>query len=142
MLGRLGPVVPAMGLGDLARSREGMPRGPHAVAVRVGLWPSAPGQVPAARTRLEDLRRRLVRAFQGAVPRGASRRPPAAAAGEEQSPASVQSIVAGLRAELVSAPWRRWDGPRLRPLGGLPAADCVAHSRDCETRGASQGGRQ
>nr|XP_019566210.1 PREDICTED: alanine and arginine-rich domain-containing protein [Rhinolophus sinicus] len=64
-----------MGLGDLGRCREGMPRGHHAVAVRVRLWPSAPGEeAPATSMRLEDLRLRLVPAFQCAVQRGASRR--------------------------------------------------------------------
>ncbi|KAM5211223.1 alanine- and arginine-rich domain-containing protein isoform 2-T2 [Hipposideros larvatus] len=101
MPGKLRSVVPAMGLGDSGRSREGMPRGPYGVAVRVGLGPPAPREeVPAAYTRLDDLRRRLVRAFQCAVPRGDSRRSPAAAAGEDQSPATFESALAGLRAEL------------------------------------------
>ncbi|KAM5211222.1 alanine- and arginine-rich domain-containing protein isoform 1-T1 [Hipposideros larvatus] len=102
MPGKLRSVVPAMGLGDSGRSREGMPRGPYGVAVRVGLGPPAPREeVPAAYTRLDDLRRRLVRAFQCAVPRGDSRRSPAAAAGEDQSPATFESALAGLRAELL-----------------------------------------
>nr|XP_031295819.1 LOW QUALITY PROTEIN: alanine and arginine-rich domain-containing protein [Camelus dromedarius] len=54
---------------------------------------------------LEDLRRRLVRAFQRAVPRGGLRRSAggggAAAAREEQSGARVESALAGLRAELL-----------------------------------------
>uniref|UniRef100_A0A671EQT3 Alanine and arginine rich domain containing protein n=2 Tax=Rhinolophus ferrumequinum TaxID=59479 RepID=A0A671EQT3_RHIFE len=76
--------------------------GPTQSPSESGFGPQPPGSKSRPPGRgLEDLRRRLVRAFQGAVPRGASRRPPAAAAGEEQSPASVQSIVAGLRAELL-----------------------------------------
>lgn len=126
-----------MGLGDSGHSRERMPGGPHGVAVRVGLWPSGrqrgfprsgadanvgiPEEVPATSTRLENLRRRLVRAFQCAVPRGDSRRSPAAAAGEEETPASMEGALAVLRAELVSAPGRRWDRPRLCPLEGFPA---------------------
>ncbi|XP_003933199.1 alanine- and arginine-rich domain-containing protein [Saimiri boliviensis] len=52
---------------------------------------------------LEDLRRRLARAFQWAIQRRASRRAQeaAAAALEEQSRARVEVALAGLRAELV-----------------------------------------
>ncbi|XP_019566210.2 alanine- and arginine-rich domain-containing protein [Rhinolophus sinicus] len=80
-----------MGLGDLGRCREGMPRGPHAVAVGVGLWPSAPGEEA----------RPPVRGWKTSgggwcAPSSVQFRagPPGAAAGEEQSPA-------GLRAELL-----------------------------------------
>lgn len=42
-----------------------------------------------------------MRAFQCAVPSGDSRRSPAAAAGEEQGPATLDSALARLRAELL-----------------------------------------
>lgn len=132
MPGRLGPVDSAMGPGDCGRSREGMPRGRR--GVEVGLWPRAPRpalrfpgpdegvdvreRVGAASRRLEDLRRRLARAFQRAVPRGRSRRPREAVAAETPSGARGESALDQLRAELVSAPWR----PQERPSAGLPAA--------------------
>ncbi|XP_057591747.1 alanine and arginine-rich domain-containing protein [Hippopotamus amphibius kiboko] len=107
-----------MFLGDSSRRREGTSRGPHDVLVGAGLWPStlrpsggfpAGGKSVAGREEasassalLEDLRRRLVRAFQRAVPRGGSRRSrEEAAAREEQSRARVESALAGLRTELL-----------------------------------------
>ncbi|KAJ8785063.1 hypothetical protein J1605_007619 [Eschrichtius robustus] len=109
-----------MSLGGSSRRREGTSRGPHGILVGAGLRPStlppsrgfpgggesAPGpeEAPAASPLLEDLRRRLARAFQRAVPRGGSRRSrEEEAAREEQSRARVESALAGLRAELVSA---------------------------------------
>lgn len=89
---------------------------------RAGLWYPAPGPVRgfprgsrsrdlqeqnrSASLRLEDLRRRLLRAFQRAVPRESLRRAreeAEAAAREEQSRERVEGALAGLRAELVSA---------------------------------------
>ncbi|XP_031295819.2 alanine and arginine-rich domain-containing protein [Camelus dromedarius] len=125
MPGSLGRRVSEMGLGDSRRRREGTSWGPHSILARAGLWPStlrpargypggsqgaaAPKEAPAAAAAagplLEDLRRRLVRAFQRAVPRGGLRRSreeaAAAAAREEQSRARVESALAGLRAELL-----------------------------------------
>ncbi|XP_039709662.1 alanine- and arginine-rich domain-containing protein [Pteropus medius] len=104
-----------MGPGDCGRSREGMPRGRR--GVEVGLWPRAPRpalrfpgpdegvdvreRVGAASRRLEDLRRRLARAFQRAVPRGRSRRPREAVAAETPSGARGESALDQLRAELL-----------------------------------------
>uniref|UniRef100_A0A8C3WIC4 Alanine and arginine rich domain containing protein n=1 Tax=Catagonus wagneri TaxID=51154 RepID=A0A8C3WIC4_9CETA len=107
-----------MASGDSCRHRERTSRGSHGLLFGAELWPSAlrpargfPGgrksvasqeQPPAASPLLEDLRRRLVRAFQRAVPRGGSRRSrEAAAAQEERSRARVESALAGLRAELL-----------------------------------------
>ncbi|XP_004580876.2 alanine and arginine-rich domain-containing protein [Ochotona princeps] len=85
-----------------------------------GLWYPAPGPVRgfprgsrsrdlleqnrSASLRLEDLRRRLLRAFQRAVPRESLRRAreeAEAAAREEQSRERVEGALAGLRAELL-----------------------------------------
>lgn len=94
---------------------------------------AAQEEAPAASPLLEDLRRRLVRAFQRAVPRGRSRRSrEAAAAREERSRARVESALAGLRAELVRA-----------LAVGSPAASRSfpgAHPRTWEAQGSfSQG---
>ena len=79
---------------------------------------AGPEEAPAASLLLEDLRRRLARAFQRAVPRGGSRRSreeeAAEAAREEQSRARVESALVGLRAELVSALAAGSRGPRPR----------------------------
>ncbi|XP_068382357.1 alanine and arginine-rich domain-containing protein [Eschrichtius robustus] len=112
-----------MSLGGSSRRREGTSRGPHGILVGAGLRPStlppsrgfpgggesAPGpeEAPAASPLLEDLRRRLARAFQRAVPRGGSRRSrEEEAAREEQSRARVESALAGLRAELLEMRFR------------------------------------
>ena len=64
-------------------------------------WPCEAQSSP----RVDELKRRLVRAFQRAVLRGSSRRlREEAAAREAQSRARVESALAGLRAELVSVP--------------------------------------
>ncbi|XP_037372632.1 alanine and arginine-rich domain-containing protein [Talpa occidentalis] len=107
-----------MGPGDSdGHNKEGtsreLPRRPG----RGGLWPAAtrparfPGsdrtvdgleEAPAASPLLEDLRRRLVRAFLRAVSRRGSRRSrDEAAALEQQSRARIESALAGLRAELL-----------------------------------------
>ncbi|XP_003125560.1 alanine and arginine-rich domain-containing protein [Sus scrofa] len=107
-----------MDSGDSCRRREGTSRGSHGFLVGAEFWPptlrparvfrggrksvAAQEETPAASPLLEDLRRRLVRAFQRAVPRGRSRRSrEAAAAREERSRARVESALAGLRAELL-----------------------------------------
>ncbi|KAM9050153.1 alanine- and arginine-rich domain-containing protein [Megaptera novaeangliae] len=115
-----------MSLGGSSRRREGTSRGPHGILVGAGLRPSTlppsrgfpgggesvagPEEAPAASPLLEDLRRRLARAFQRAVPRGGSRRSreeeAAEAAREEQSRARVESALAGLRAELLEMRFR------------------------------------
>lgn len=110
-----------MGLEDTGRRREGPSRGSHSILHAAGLRSSAlrpsrgfleggrgvdgPEEAQAAGPRLEELKRRLVRAFQRAVLRGSSRRlREEAAAREAQSRARVESALAGLRAELVSVP--------------------------------------
>ncbi|XP_062045452.1 alanine and arginine-rich domain-containing protein [Lepus europaeus] len=109
-----------MGLGDFTSGREEVSRAGLGEPGRTGLWPPAPGpargfpgagrsldlqeQAPAASVRLEDFRRRLLRAFQRAVPRGGSRRAreaAEAAAREEQNRERVEGALAGLRAELL-----------------------------------------
>uniref|UniRef100_A0A8C6D7B9 Alanine and arginine rich domain containing protein n=1 Tax=Moschus moschiferus TaxID=68415 RepID=A0A8C6D7B9_MOSMO len=106
-----------MGLEDSGRRREGTSRGPHSILHAAGLRspprPSrgfleggrgvdSPEEAQAAGPRLEELKRRLVRAFQRAVLRGSSRRlREEAAAREAQSRARVESALAGLRAELL-----------------------------------------
>lgn len=138
-----------MDSGDSCRRREGTSRGSHGFLVGAEFWPptlrparvfrggrksvAAQEETPAASPLLEDLRRRLVRAFQRAVPRGRSRRSrEAAAAREERSRARVESALAGLRAELVSA-----------LAVGSPAASRSfpgAHPRTWEAQGSfSQG---
>ncbi|XP_048214599.1 alanine and arginine-rich domain-containing protein [Perognathus longimembris pacificus] len=123
-----------MGLGDLGPSRQRSTRRLLGVPGRAGLWsPASPptssdnfgGDLsthvqdpnPPASGRLEDLGRRLVRAFQRAVASGASRRAREASAAaaaaaaaareersrarEEGSGARVQCALAKLRAELL-----------------------------------------
>ncbi|KAK2497961.1 hypothetical protein MC885_016130 [Smutsia gigantea] len=110
-----------MGSGQSCRRREGTSWGSPGVSVRRGPWLPAPrparevpggsksadaqAEAPATSQRLEDLRRRLLRAFQRREPRGGSRRSQveaaAAAAREQESWARVESALAGLRAELL-----------------------------------------
>ncbi|XP_020739058.1 alanine and arginine-rich domain-containing protein [Odocoileus virginianus] len=107
-----------MGIEDSGRRREGPSRGPHSILHAAGLRSSAlrpsrgfleggrgvdgPEEAQAAGPRLEELKRRLVRAFQRAVLRGSSRLlREEAAAREAQSRARVESALAGLRAELL-----------------------------------------
>ncbi|XP_069322163.1 alanine and arginine-rich domain-containing protein [Eulemur rufifrons] len=108
-----------MGPGDSDRCRETISWGRPGVPGRAGLWlpppppaRSFPGdakstdvqeKAPAAGPRLEDIRRRLARAFQPALQHWGSRRAreEAAAAREEQSRARVEAALARLRAELL-----------------------------------------
>ncbi|XP_003903142.2 alanine and arginine-rich domain-containing protein [Papio anubis] len=108
-----------MGPGDFRRFRQRISQGLQGLPGRAELWfPPRPAcgfpgdgrstdvqEALAASPLLEDLRRRLTRAFQWAVQRGTSRREreaaAAAAAREEQSWARVEATLAGLRAELV-----------------------------------------
>ncbi|XP_017386167.1 alanine and arginine-rich domain-containing protein [Cebus imitator] len=99
--------------GDFDRSRRRISRGFQGLPGRGELWFSPrpasgfPGDrrstdVQETSPLLEDLRRRLTRAFQWAMQRRASRRAQeAAAALEEQSRERVEVALAGLRAELV-----------------------------------------
>uniref|UniRef100_A0A2K5W2H4 Alanine and arginine rich domain containing protein n=1 Tax=Macaca fascicularis TaxID=9541 RepID=A0A2K5W2H4_MACFA len=107
-----------MGPGDFRRFRQRISQGLQGLPGRAELWfPPRPAcgfpgdgrstdvqeEALAASPLLEDLKRRLTRAFQWAVQRGTSRREreaaAAAAAREEQS--WVEATLAGLRAELV-----------------------------------------
>ncbi|XP_011912790.1 PREDICTED: alanine and arginine-rich domain-containing protein [Cercocebus atys] len=109
-----------MGPGDFRRFRQRISQGLQGLPGRAELWfPPRPAcgfpgdgrstdvqeEALAASPLLEDLRRRLTRAFQWAVQRGTSRREreaaAAAAAREEQSWARLEATLAGLRAELV-----------------------------------------
>ncbi|EHH28727.1 Alanine and arginine-rich domain-containing protein [Macaca mulatta] len=109
-----------MGPGDFRRFRQRISQGLQGLPGRAELWfPPRPAcgfpgdgrstdvqeEALAASPLLEDLKRRLTRAFQWAVQRGTSRSEreaaAAAAAREEQSWARVEATLAGLRAELV-----------------------------------------
>lgn len=129
-----------MGPGDFRRFRESVSQGLQGLPGRAELWfPPRPAcgfpgdsrstdvqdEALAASPLLEDLRRRLTRAFQWAVQRGTSRRQreaaAAAAAREEQSWARVEATLAGLRAELVRARAGR-TAPRTPSPGTSPRA--------------------
>nr|XP_036866816.1 alanine and arginine-rich domain-containing protein [Manis javanica] len=124
MSGKLRPRVSEMGPGQSGRRRAGTSWGPPGVSVRCGPCPPAlrparqvPGgsqsadvqaEAPASSRRLQDLRRRLLRAVQRGVPRGHWRRSQvqaaaaaAAAAREQEGRARVESALAGLHAELL-----------------------------------------
>lgn len=154
MSGKLRPRVSEMGPGQSGRRRAGTSWGPPGVSVRCGPCPPAlrparqvPGgsqsadvqaEAPASSRRLQDLRRRLLRAVQRGVPRGHWRRSQvqaaaaAAAAREQEGRARVESALAGLHAELVSARGAR--DPRAREADG-------AFRRAGETRAAATGSR-
>ena len=110
-----------MGLEDSGRRREGPSRGPHSILHAAGLRSSTlrpsrgfleggrgvdgPEEAQAAGPRLDELKRRLVRAFQRAVLRGSSRRLRLEAA------PGLGSDMSGLAAPLChqGLPWQlRW----------------------------------
>lgn len=142
-----------MGLGDTGRRREG-PSGALASSTRPGSGPppcvpleasskaagawTSPEEAQAAGPRLEELKRRLVRAFQRAVLRGSSRRlREEAAAREAQSRARVESALAELRAELVSDARGGLSGPPR--LGPRPGPSAVGRARAPLRTGEAEG---
>ncbi|XP_036732191.1 alanine and arginine-rich domain-containing protein [Manis pentadactyla] len=148
---KLRPRVSEMGPRQSGRRRAGTSWGPPGVSVRRGPCPPAlrparqvPGgsqsadvqaEAPATSRRLEDLRRRLLRAVQWVVPRGHSRRSQVQAAAAAAAAAREQEGRA--RVELVSA---RGGGAR-GALSGDPRAWEAdgAFRRAGETRAAATG---
>ena len=133
-----------MGPGDFRRCRERISQGLQGLPGRAELWfPPRPAcdfsgdgrstdiqeEALAASQLLEDLRRRLTRAFQWAVQRAISRRvqeAAAAAAREEQSWTRVEATLARLRVELVRERARRTAPRSPSPGFSPPAAEPLA----------------